>query len=976
MTTLTPPTTRLGRARRSTALLTACAATLAVAVAGCSSTPATPSSAFSLPIDFAFACEGDGQTVAPENDETAKSLNDTRMCPDLPSGAVQGELYGVVLNRQPPGLVVLQLNPAAASRDVLDADAFVPGHTPIPVGRDPLRVLTAADFSAFYVVSAGDLEVDRVVITDRVEDLHYTVESFALPGVPAAAVMAGDTLVVAASDAAELWIYDLAADPVAPPLSIVSVPGRVHELVAHGDELVITWIDRPVVSRLGLDGAVLGEAGLAPACRDGLDNDGDGVADQADADCLDADDDDESEATGAPRPTTVADAAPSYAGAALCDNGVDDDADGYTDFPDDPACSAADDDGEALPACANGIDDDGDGLLDFDGGGDPSLADPSCYGPETVVERRLPIDGPYHPEVIDAGDAGVFVYVLDERQNEILVFTPREDGGLDRVDVNASAADIPDLVAVPFDDPGDEPTVTSALAVSRFPAYARKGNRNIVLGGATAVSLASTRLRGELWDRIIPPAVAGEQPSVDFGLADVQWTPSWCAEGSGGACVQPEGDDTTWYAFAPRLDGRIAQIEVVRRGVPVHRVVERRTNPADRGLTVSGPRLFLRGTFVAGRGEPQARFPFIGAGIEEQLAEAVDEESSARIRRYGIWPPADLEEAPSETWTLTYEGRIPGSSGALGRMVDDTTLVDPSATFCEDGVAVGDWVAFIVPTESSDPALHASVDIVTELGDTCPVLPIDQMIVEAQVTAVGMTELTIDPTTARLRPRLATLDEDEIAAGGHSLRACKAARDVLDDEIGLPEYLVSTDALTAAALPSRFSYNVRVDGWAIVGTVSGFLHRQRWDRDSGTCVVDESLDARLTGRQAEATVSIADYQTCPPPADLLRYDTIEGLTPAAARFENPSFAVDILPGCEQLDDGTLALVPSQQDTQWSFSLTGPHEASTLAVSNSDLGVRTGVFDLRRQVMQLDASARRASLLQVRPDNPSIIEIFE
>ncbi|TNF34269.1 MAG: hypothetical protein EP329_07435, partial [Deltaproteobacteria bacterium] len=283
-------------------------AALAVVASGCTSTPATPSSAFSLPIDFAFACEGDGQTVAPENDETASSLNDTRMCPDLASGAVQGELYGVVLNRQPPGLVVVQMNPAVGSRDVIDADAFVPGHSPIPVGREPIRVLTAADYSAFYVLSAGDLEVDRVSITGHPDELTYTVDAFALPGVPATGVMAGDTLVVAAAYAAELWLFDLGADPVEPPLTVVPVPGRVQELVRYGaDALVATWVDRPVVTRLGLDGAVLGEAGLAPECRDGLDNDGDGATDGGDEDCLDADDDDESPATGAARLAAVPD---------------------------------------------------------------------------------------------------------------------------------------------------------------------------------------------------------------------------------------------------------------------------------------------------------------------------------------------------------------------------------------------------------------------------------------------------------------------------------------------------------------------------------------------------------------------------------------------------------------------------------------------------------------------------------------------
>ncbi len=101
----------------------------------------------------------------------------------------------------------------------------------------------------------------------------------------------------------------------------------------------------------------------APACDDGVDNDGDGRFDLGDSDCS-------SEADPTERgedPVTG------------CFNGLDDDDDGRIDFPNDPGCrSAGDDDEEDLPpartpACANGEDDDGDGHIDF-----PD--DPGCQG--------------------------------------------------------------------------------------------------------------------------------------------------------------------------------------------------------------------------------------------------------------------------------------------------------------------------------------------------------------------------------------------------------------------------------------------------------------------------------------------------------------------------------------------------------------------------------------------------------------------
>ncbi|MEZ4399059.1 MAG: hypothetical protein R3B06_03525 [Kofleriaceae bacterium] len=85
-----------------------------------------------------------------------------------------------------------------------------------------------------------------------------------------------------------------------------------------------------------------GAAVCAPvACNDGVDNDGDGLADYpADPGCQSPTDADE------------ADACPSGPGCPVCANGVDDDGDGLIDFPADPGCAAASDDDEASPSCA------------------------------------------------------------------------------------------------------------------------------------------------------------------------------------------------------------------------------------------------------------------------------------------------------------------------------------------------------------------------------------------------------------------------------------------------------------------------------------------------------------------------------------------------------------------------------------------------------------------------------------------------
>ena len=101
-------------------------------------------------------------------------------------------------------------------------------------------------------------------------------------------------------------------------------------------------------------------------CRDGLDNDGDGLVDLNDPGCLTADDLDESDATTA------------------CQDGLDNDGDGFVDFPEDIGCEDAQDNDELnavidLFACEDGLDNDGDGLVDLADSGCDSLVDDSEY---------------------------------------------------------------------------------------------------------------------------------------------------------------------------------------------------------------------------------------------------------------------------------------------------------------------------------------------------------------------------------------------------------------------------------------------------------------------------------------------------------------------------------------------------------------------------------------------------------------------
>lgn len=97
----------------------------------------------------------------------------------------------------------------------------------------------------------------------------------------------------------------------------------------------------------GSDGLRVVEGGAelaAHPCLDGLDDDGDGAIDFADAGCSGPDD-----------PSERAD----------CADGLDNDGDEQVDFPADPGCRNAGAASSERPQCQDGVDNDGDGAADF-----------------------------------------------------------------------------------------------------------------------------------------------------------------------------------------------------------------------------------------------------------------------------------------------------------------------------------------------------------------------------------------------------------------------------------------------------------------------------------------------------------------------------------------------------------------------------------------------------------------------------------
>jgi hypothetical protein len=941
-------------------------------------------SSFGSPVDFSYACGGANATLKPTgySDATSEAL-----CTS--DGATPANLFGLVLNRNPARLHVVQMNTSSTDLSgVIDADGFIPGFTGIPIDDAPLRLLRSEDWSAFFVLSSGGPSLQRIVIhgINDAGKVNYTADTpVTLPGRPSDALVRGDTIWVASATSPDVWSYSIGTDGALNQGATTTTPAVVHTMQSAGDHLLVTWIDRPLVSLMDDTFSAVSEVALVAACQDGLDNDEDGVTDAADPDCQSSDDASEAGSQGGrPAASDPLEAPTTYYPPELspCSDGLDNDGDGLTDGHD-TACTDSIF-GEWLPACADGLDNDGDGRTDTD--------DPTCYGSHDTSESLGTTYGPYHATFVNGrSDSGVlygqFIYVLDPQGARILVFE-LDDEGLEMtpVDVPALTAEVPSIDYVDYLDG----TSASLSAVPRgaLMGPSRAGERGLPIGALGGINLSAGQLRGELWSRVIPDR------SVTRGTID--WTPIGCSsDDQGDVCTQPTLDDATWYVFMPTLSGDILLIEAIRRGTPVHRFAQLTTLPENRGTSVSPPLFVHRGVSSALNTARSSGAPMLGPDVEEELASAVEGVSASLTRRYGVWPAGypeavDNEAVATETWSVTYEGVIPKTASTLGRLRDGQTFEDLDASFCGAGVHTGDWLTLEVAPSSVAEALRSTAVVEDAAGQLCPLEVATSLFIDVPITGVGQTTLGVDLAGARSRPALPNLDLTAIEADSNlSLSNCQAARQALNLEaqvVHLSEGEAPT-TVTSAELPRVMRYAVRVSGtWAVVGTRSGFLHDQHWqlDPDSGvgTCEAMET-HAGYVGRVTQRSDS-GTYIACPPSSEQLQHDATTHLYTEAAdgRFTNVSFSLDIFEGCEETAEGIIGR-PSQRDMQWVFEVDGPDAPKVTAAQriNSYAGTvlhtpRIPMMSLTRQQVQLDSGGRRVHVLQIRANALDHIATFE
>lgn len=343
---------------------------------------------------------------------------------------------GLVVNDTINRLAVVDM--AQLEPRLIDLDLSVPGITHIPVGKWPIDVAVNASGTVAYTAN----QQSRSVSVVNLWKLLALPDELPMPGVPMSVASSASTsqLVVGLTEPSALWIQEGVAceqvsstedrrlqdpaqgctlptgEPTVLPLNVGTL--SQVKLSPAGAHAYVLYADRPVLSIVALE-AVDGERcldsaqqapcevariGLTFGCADGLDNDGDGLVDQADPQCYGPYHAESTDGLGR-KPQDA------------CADGLDNDNDGLIDR-DDPECAFSSqtseeikDDAVTIPACGDGADNDGDGLFDYP-------FDVHCYGLKGRLEAEVTPRG-FTAMGID--ELGAFLYVADGPNQQVLV---------------------------------------------------------------------------------------------------------------------------------------------------------------------------------------------------------------------------------------------------------------------------------------------------------------------------------------------------------------------------------------------------------------------------------------------------------------------------------------------------------------------------------------------------------------------------
>jgi len=285
-----------------------------------------------------------------------------------------------------------------------------------------------------------------------------------------------------------------------------------------------------------------------------------------------------------------------------------------------------------------------------------------------------------------------------------------------------------------------------------------------------------------------------------------------------------------------------------------------------------------------------------------------DAERPGRSIYYGIRFHGDPAQELTESWEVVYEGVLPHATGCgafQGDEADGTMAVfeDPSQDFCELGVQAEDGdIAGDVVVIRPDPEANCALASLESL--------------EYRIVAVEATRLLLEPAYA---------------------------------SVPLPP----TGCLEGRPL----RYEVRASRqWLVLGSTSGLLHNRT--SSHGVCVPRGDLSSRFTGRAVTTMPQDGGevLQACP----VRTGDSRIGENWSLQRFENPSFSLNVVPGCRIDSRFRPVVVPPRRDQRLTFQVTSGFQPKTLALGGAPVDfVASGkwlfVLDAAtRQVYQVDA----------------------
>ena len=801
----------------------------------------------------------------------------------------------------------------------VDNDAFTPGYTRLVIGGQPLRLVASASAEYLFTSNAGTDSLDRITVTG----LSLDLERQPLPGTPS------DVRLVTVSGAEVAYVTlpeqgRVARIPLetfgtveAADVETIATGGTPRRLVVKSGETgeaTAVYVSHTSVSHVTVidpvTAAVSGQIPFAPACRDGLDNDGDGLTDGLDPDCTDPD--------GSTEEPEAGDGVPAPA----CNNGVDDDGDGLVDYPEDPGCVSVKDPTEhsAKPACSDGLDNDGDGLVDLldpdcadhpeatselpqcadgedddgdgkaDSGGDGGVPDdPECLPFGSFTARQSNAESTYPTTCNDGIDNDGDGMIDAESISGLPVDTdcagpwanaearPRCSNGVDD-DGDGLADDLdPDCYSRAFGSeaaPNATPVADLALTSDGAWLYVTDQARSTVevIDTESGTWLDLNARDGDLGNPVLASRGIRGIPLTSPPLA-IGFAPSQVTEGA--------DQKATETAFISVTSGQLFLVDATVGDEPRHQL--RGTIAAGTTSTATQPDLSIAGQSYQQGLSVQADFANLGPFSTKPSAG----------QYFGITFGGNPRIERTEVWRVVHEGVIYDRSrhSTSAVLSTDGTFHDPYADFCAAGVEPGD-ILVLDPGYRIDCAAPGSA--AHWIGDRfeIPVAEVrgDTLILSPE-GGKGIIEELVDVETP-----------------------CGTEQREREFEPG------ATVTPHPTCFPAIAGYKVRApEGmYTVSGSQSGFVHP--WKNVLGQCV-RASNDALLTGRAIQSEVATPELTSCKLP---LPNDSVVD-TP----FANHSFSFKIRPACCATGKNTATLNPdTPRDLQWKFTVTSGFATTT------------------------------------------------